>query len=159
MCIVSTVWGARLTANFARRGGYVWPPWDGEEDYRWVHVQKMIGAQDYPMRWHLFNLGFICIFQHFLLLGTALPAYIVFKDGGNTPLDSTDWILACLVLLLVVGEGIADEQQWNFQNEKYRQINNKITRRGMYKDGFIQSGLWALSRHPNYFCEQSIVST
>jgi steroid 5-alpha reductase family enzyme len=35
MAVVVTAWGARLTYNFARRGGYSWIPWAGEEDYRW----------------------------------------------------------------------------------------------------------------------------
>ncbi len=31
MAIASLVWGMRLTLNFARRGGYVWPKvWEGE---------------------------------------------------------------------------------------------------------------------------------
>jgi steroid 5-alpha reductase family enzyme len=34
MAAVSAVWGLRLTYNFYRRGGYGWPPWSGEEDYR-----------------------------------------------------------------------------------------------------------------------------
>jgi steroid 5-alpha reductase family enzyme len=35
-----TVWGARLTFNFARKGGYSWKFWSGEEDYRWEEVRK-----------------------------------------------------------------------------------------------------------------------
>jgi len=31
MAVLVTLWGARLTANFARKGGY-----SGEEDYRWA---------------------------------------------------------------------------------------------------------------------------
>lgn len=31
-----TLWGGRLTFNFTRRGGYKWPPWTGDEDYRYV---------------------------------------------------------------------------------------------------------------------------
>ena len=27
-------WSVRLTWNFSRRGGYAWPLWSGEEDYR-----------------------------------------------------------------------------------------------------------------------------
>ena len=34
MACITTIWGVRLTSNFARRGGYKWPPWDGDEDYR-----------------------------------------------------------------------------------------------------------------------------
>ena len=39
MAIVATIWGIRLTWNFNRRGGYKWPPWDGDEDYRWKIIQ------------------------------------------------------------------------------------------------------------------------
>merc|ERR1712137_257512 len=31
MILVSGVWSVRLTWNFNRRGGYSWPPWQGEE--------------------------------------------------------------------------------------------------------------------------------
>jgi steroid 5-alpha reductase family enzyme len=39
MALVATIWGCRLTWNFNRRGGYKWPPWDGDEDYRWKVIQ------------------------------------------------------------------------------------------------------------------------
>ena len=34
LLILASSWGVRLTYNFWRRGGYAWPPWRGEEDYR-----------------------------------------------------------------------------------------------------------------------------
>ena len=37
-----TIWGIRLTYNFSRRGGYSWPPWTGEEDYRLALVYRWI---------------------------------------------------------------------------------------------------------------------
>ena len=36
MAVLVTAWGARLTFNFGRRGGYSWPPWTGLEDHRWA---------------------------------------------------------------------------------------------------------------------------
>ena len=42
------LWGARLTFNFARRGGYT-----GEEDYRWAILRERI---DNPVLWMIFNL-------------------------------------------------------------------------------------------------------
>jgi Protein of unknown function (DUF1295) len=35
MAVLVSIWALRLTFNFARRGGYHWIPWKGEEDYRW----------------------------------------------------------------------------------------------------------------------------
>ncbi len=56
-----TLWGLRLTFNFARKGGYTWPPWGGEEDYRWPVLRKnpLFGN---PIVWFLFNLFFISFY-------------------------------------------------------------------------------------------------
>ena len=35
-----TLWGLRLSYNFALKGGYDWVPWKGEEDYRWAYLRK-----------------------------------------------------------------------------------------------------------------------
>ena len=43
MSILVTIWGARLTYNFARRGGYSWKFWAGEEDYRWDILRQRPG--------------------------------------------------------------------------------------------------------------------
>ena len=58
-------------------------------------------------------------------------------------------------VLFVVIEFIADQQQYDFQTEKYERISkNKAL--GIYEDGFVSTGLWAFMRHPNYAAEQSI---
>jgi hypothetical protein len=41
MAVLVTLWGARLTYNFSRRGAYTWKFWTGEEDYRWEVLRKM----------------------------------------------------------------------------------------------------------------------
>ncbi len=38
--------------------------------------------------------------------------------------------------------------------EKYRRIKAGQALTGTYKDGFLSAGLFALSRHPNFFSEQ-----
>jgi Protein of unknown function (DUF1295) len=42
MAVLLTLWGGRLTFNFSRRGGYTWPPWLGDEDYRYVMMMMMV---------------------------------------------------------------------------------------------------------------------
>src|ERR1700684_581025 len=66
MAIVVTVWGARLTYNFARKGGY-----NGVEDYRWAVLRSSMG----PWRFQLFNLFFIVLYQNTLLVLISLPAW------------------------------------------------------------------------------------
>ena len=60
-----------------------------------------------------------------------------------------------MFLTLLCGEATADAQQFEFQTEKYRRKNAKEAL-GKYSKGFIDTGLWAYSRHPNYFCEVSM---
>jgi steroid 5-alpha reductase family enzyme len=72
MTVVTALWGARLTYNYARKGGYQ----KGGEDYRWA----VLRARMSPLQWQLFNLFFISIYQNLLLLLIALPAYTVFAN-------------------------------------------------------------------------------
>ena len=152
MAIVATIWGIRLTYNFSRHGGYSWKFWSGHEDYRWEHVRKRPGLGN-PVVWALFDLFFIALYQNALLLLIALPIVIVHDTGAP---GLSDYALAVVFVGLVVMETVADQQKWNFQSEKKRLIKAEGKLSGVTADGFISSGLWARSRHPNYFAEQSI---
>jgi steroid 5-alpha reductase family enzyme len=149
MATVATVWGVRLTYNFSRHGGYSWKFWSGVEDYRWAHVRRNPGL-DTRIGWTLFHFFFICLYQNALLLLIVLP--ILEVQGVAAPLGFADVALAALYLGLVAFETIADQQQWNFQAQKKRRLASGEA--GV--PGFITTGLWARSRHPNYFAEQSI---
>ncbi|HWU69098.1 MAG TPA: DUF1295 domain-containing protein, partial [Stenotrophobium sp.] len=107
----------------------------------------------HPVAWALFDLFFISLYQNALLLLIALP--VVMVHGTGAP-GLADYALAVLYVGLVVFETVADQQQWNFQSDKKRRIKAGEKLEGMAADGFISSGLWARSRHPNYFAEQSI---
>ncbi len=153
MAVLVTIWAARLTYNFSRRGGYSWKFWSGEEDYRWeVLRQNPIFKSKWA--WKLFHLLFICLYQMSLILLFTLPIVVAWQ-GEQTPLGISDWVLATIFVALVIFETIADQQQWNYQTEKYRRKNNQLPLENYHK-GFIDSGLWAKMRHPNYFAEQSI---
>ncbi len=152
MSVCATIWGARLTYNFSRHGGYSWKFWTGAEDYRWNHVRAKPELQG-PVRWRVFHLGFICLYQNALLLLMVLPILMA-VDAPNPP-GLADGAIAALYVGLVVFETIADQQQWNYQTEKKRQ-RAAGTLEGRYARGFIAEGLWSRSRHPNYFAEQSL---
>ncbi len=152
MAVVVTVWGLRLTYNFSRRGGYSLKFWTGEEDYRWPVLRRRPEFSA-KWRWMLFNLFFISLYQMGLILMMTLPAL---RSMDGRPMNWVDLVLAGLVVLLVVVETVADQQQWNFQQEKQRL---KATGKPLppdYRKGFLDSGLWRWIRHPNYSAEQAV---
>ncbi len=140
MAAIVTVWGARLTFNFARKGGY-----NGVEDYRWA----VLRGQMKPWQFQLFNFFFITIYQNVILLLIALPAFTAYEI--RTPFNALDVVLAVLFLAFTAGETTADQQQWNFQHWKHHEINAGRTP----ERRFVQSGLFRFSRHPNFFFEQA----
>lgn len=146
-----TLWGARLTFNFARRGGYSLRFWEGEEDYRWAVLRAKPEFQA-PWKWFLFNLFFISYYQMGLVLLIVLP---MIKAMGGPELFWADYLLALLVVVFIVIEFIADQQQYDFQTEKHRRIKAGESL-GEYAHGFTRTGLWGVVRHPNYAAEQSI---
>ena len=153
MSVLSTAWGLRLTYNFARRGAYKWKFWEGEEDYRWEILRKRPGFSN-PFIWMLFNLFFICFYQNALIFLFTLPI-LTSVSSAAIPLNAIDYILAGVVVVLIYIEYTADQQQYDFQTEKYRRINAGEDL-GHYADGFVSTGLWSKVRHPNYAAEQSI---
>ncbi|MBX2928814.1 MAG: DUF1295 domain-containing protein [Saprospiraceae bacterium] len=154
MCIMVCAWAARLTFNFWRRGGYHWIPWKGEEDYRWSVLRRDPNLQG-RLRWGLFNLFFICGYQHTLILLFTLPSIVAWQ-GADAPLNWLDYAAAALMLLFIAMETVADQQQWNFQQEKHRQLKAGGPVDPHYAKGFCDTGLWGRVRHPNYVAEQAV---
>ena len=154
MGILTTVWGVRLTVNFALKGAYQWRFWLGEEDYRWLILRQKPEFNP-RWKWMFFNLLFISGYQNVLILLFTLPAIIALQNN-TSPLAIYDWIIAGLMLFFILFETIADIQQWNFQSKKHAMIQSGVMLTGDYKKGFRDQGLWAYCRHPNYLAEQAI---
>lgn len=153
MSVLATIWGLRLTYNFSRHGAYTWKFWSGAEDYRWAHVRQNPHLRGH-LRFGLFNLFFISLYQNALLLLIALPILVAHRP--QRALDWPDYILATIFIGLVLMETLADQQQRRFQDEKRRRIGAGEALSGAHARGFVAEGLWSRSRHPNYFAEQSI---
>lgn len=154
MASLVTIWGLRLSYNFWRRGGYHWIPWQGEEDYRWSILRQNPLLKS-RLSWGLFNLFFISLYQNTLILLFTLPSLVAWQ-GMDQPLNIIDLVAATAFLTFLVLETLADQQQWEFQREKYRRKDAGVPLGAPYEQGFCASGLWARVRHPNYAAEQAI---
>jgi steroid 5-alpha reductase family enzyme len=126
-----SAWGLRLTYHWTRNFTGL-----HHEDWRYVEFRQKVGR----LYW-LVSLAGLHLFptvQVYLGCIPLLPALTSPRPLG--PLDA----LATLVTLgAVLVEAIADEQLRGFRRAK----------RG--EDELMASGLWAYSRHPNYFGEVS----
>eukprot|EP00298_Acanthocystis_sp_HF-20_P018000 c21876_g1_i1.p1 GENE.c21876_g1_i1~~c21876_g1_i1.p1 ORF type:complete len:309 (-),score=90.38 c21876_g1_i1:23-949(-) len=151
-CVVC--WSVRLTYNFSRKGGFSWPPWKGEPDYRWVYVRQLFPSQ---ILWLVFSFVYVSVLQNLLLLQLVLPMSVVhtYSDNNSAP-SNIDILIALSFLGVLIIETIADNQQYAFQTEKYRRKKDKLKLEGDYKKGFLTSGLFSYSRHPNYAAEQTM---
>lgn len=153
LLLFSTLWSIRLTFNYWRKGGYQ----IGSEDYRWEIIQSKVPWWAFT----LLNITFISFIQSVLLFSLAAPTYPILLSIQFQPdLTWSDIIFTIFQVGLVTTEWFADQQQWDFQNAKKEyQATGKVPQ-GFAEDdlkrGFITSGLWAWSRHPNFAVEQSI---
>lgn len=143
MTLLVIAWGARLTFNFARRGGYR----AGGEDYRWKVVQEQLG----PVKFQLLNITFIAPGQMLIVWLFTSPLHQAWA-GRDLPLNFLDAIAIALFVLFLVVETINDEHMWAFQQEKKRKIKagEPVTQ------PFATSGFFKYCRHPSYFCEMGM---
>ncbi|KAI9166678.1 hypothetical protein HJFPF1_02792 [Paramyrothecium foliicola] len=145
---------ARLTYNYWRKGGYN----VGSEDYRWAIVKSYVPG----IVWFIFNVTFISFYQSVLLFTfSCIPGYVILLSTQFDPTITTaDIGYFAMELAILLFETISDEQQWVYQNVKHRYYKDgKIPRgyrQGELDRGFLTSGIWAYSRHPNFLAEQTI---
>lgn len=156
MAVLATLWGLRLTYNFARKGAYKLRFWEGEEDYRWEKVRALPFLQNRGV-WMAFDLFFISGYQNALILMLTFPALV--SMGSSAPFGVMDAVASVLMFGFILYETIADEQQWAFQTKKWSMIKSGKKLEELpapYNKGFNTIGLWSVSRHPNYMAEQAI---
>ncbi len=130
---LTTLWGIRLTYNWARG-------WTGlgHEDWRYVDLREKTGK----LYWVVSFLGLhyfptVEVFAGCLGLHAALTA-------GGRPFGPLDVAATLVTAGAIAIEAIADNQLRAF-----------VLRPGKPSGSIMNEGLWAYSRHPNYFGEMS----
>ncbi|KAJ2897780.1 DUF1295 domain protein [Zalerion maritima] len=149
----SIIWSARLTYNYWRKGGYE----VGSEDYRWPIVRKQI----HPVLAFVFNVVFISLIQNILLYSLTVPVYsMLLSSQFESEVTTGDLLFYGVELILVFTEGVSDQQQWDFHSAKHEYQKTAKVPKGSNQveldRGFLTSGLWSYSRHPNFACEQTV---
>jgi steroid 5-alpha reductase family enzyme len=125
------LWGIRLTYNWARG----WPGLH-HEDWRYVDLYETA-----PMpKWAISFLG-IHFFPTVMVLLGCLPLIHALAHGGR-PFGLLDAVALVVTSGAILIELVADEQLRSFARTKQ-------------PGDIIGHGLWAYSRHPNYFGEMS----
>jgi steroid 5-alpha reductase family enzyme len=127
------IWAVRLWAHL------LWRSRNAPEDPRYAAFRQRFGPERY---W------WVSLFQVFLLQGVLallISAPLLVSMASDTP-DPVSWSDAVGLVLFVFGfalESIADWQLHRFRTNPRRK-------------GVLDTGLWAWSRHPNYFGEAVI---
>ena len=92
-----------------------------------------------------------------MLLGIVTPIYVLLLAPAPE-LTLLDTVFSRGLAVVILLEGLADQQQWWFQCAKaeYKatgEIATGFTKEDLER-GFVVTGLWSFCRHPNFLCEQ-----
>jgi steroid 5-alpha reductase family enzyme len=116
-----------------------------------------------PLAFVALDLTFIAFYQNLLLLAISTPAYILLlcstiKDFPA--MTTTDTVISRALVVILLLESLADQQQWAFQYAKkaYKETGkeSEFFSKEDLERGFVVYGVWSFSRHPNFTCEQAI---
>ena len=129
--VVVSMYGIRLTLNWIRG-------WKGikHEDWRYTMYRE-----NYPKLFWFINLTGLQLMPTLLVFLGCLSLYAVFIST-NPSFTYLDAIGLVICLMAIVIETVSDEQLKKFRKSKGR-------------DQLMTTGLWSVSRHPNYFGEIS----
>ena len=126
---LTTLWGVRLTWNWARG-------WTGldHEDWRYVNIREATGAAYWPA-----SFAGIHMVPTLLVFAGCLPMLAAFR--ASTPFGLLDVAAAALTAGAVWLEAESDNQLLRYKQTKPS------------RESFLSEGLWSRSRHPNYLGE------
>jgi steroid 5-alpha reductase family enzyme len=123
------LWGIRLTANWA----IFWPGLE-HEDWRYGPIKENAGKLD-----SLADFSAIHLFPTIIVFLSCLPIYAAVAMDAQA-LNWLDYVAATATATAILIELVGDIQLHRFLEHR--------------KEGEImKTGLWAYSRHPNYFGE------
>ena len=124
------IWSNRLTANWARG-------WEGlhRQDWRYDDLERKHGK----LYW-LVSFGGIHMLPTVLVFLGCLPLWYAMES--TQVVGWLDYIALLIGVMAIFFEWVGDEQL-------------KIFKKTARSEDFMKSGLWSLSRHPNYFGEIS----
>ena len=131
LLIVIFFWAIRLTGNWL----YDWPGLH-HEDFRYAPLRDGAGKLEAVV-----DFAAIHLFPTLIVFAALVPAYAVLARPG----DELNWLDG---VALVIGIGAAVLQ---FVSDAQMRTFIKVRQPGQA----MESGLWAWSRHPNYFGEIS----
>ena len=122
------LWGLRLGISIARRTG------NGGDDPRYAELTREWG-DDFPKR--------LFWFLQIQAVAAIILAISVFVAAQNPApgLRFGDGIAIVVLAIAIIGEAVADAQLRRFKRDAAN------------KGRICETGLWAYSRHPNYFFE------
>jgi steroid 5-alpha reductase family enzyme len=128
--VLIALWGGRLTWNWLRG-------WQGlgHEDWRYLDLRRKTGAA----YWLVSFAGIHMAPTLWVFLG-MLPVYVTMA-AGREPFGYLDLVASAVTLGAIWIEARADKQLKRFRES------------GPEAQAFLHTGLWARSRHPNYFGE------
>ncbi len=123
-----TLWAWRLTANWLR----TWTD-DAHEDWRYGRLREQTGVF-YP----LVNLGGIHLFPTLMVFACMVPVWFALTTPA--PLGVADLLAAVVTAAAIALEAGADRQLHAFRAQAT-------------PGAVMRTGLWSMSRHPNYLGE------
>lgn len=129
VCILVSIWGLRLAWHIHKRNK------NKTEDYRYLAWRKEWGKWFY-LRSYLQ----VYLLQGTLLFLIVLPVLVI-NQNSVSPINWVDFVGLIIWLFGFYFESVGDAQLARFIKDP------------LNKGKLMQSGLWAYTRHPNYFGE------